>query len=66
MDAKTWLESPNVDELTKKELSAITDSAELEDRFNGLLEFGTGGLRGTLGAGTRRMCASATASSTAT
>ena len=55
MDAKTWLESPNVDELTKKELSAITDSAELEDRFNGLLEFGTGGLRGTLGAGTRRM-----------
>ena len=55
MDAKTWLECPNVDEQTKKELAAITDCAELEDRFNGLLEFGTGGLRGTIGAGTRRM-----------
>ena len=55
MNAKTWLESPLVDEKTKQEILSVTDSAELEDRCSGLLEFGTGGLRGTIGAGTRRM-----------
>lgn len=38
------------------ELSAIAgDEAEIEDRFYRELEFGTGGLRGVLGAGTNRM-----------
>ena len=32
----------------------ITDNKEIEDRFYKELEFGTGGLRGVIGAGTRR------------
>jgi len=55
MTVKTWLESSVVDEATKEELRAVTNEEELEDRFAGLLEFGTGGLRGIIGAGTRRM-----------
>jgi len=55
MTVKTWLESSVVDEKTKEELRAVTNEEELEDRFSGLLEFGTGGLRGIIGAGTRRM-----------
>lgn len=43
------------DEDTEKELSAITDSKEIEDRFYKELEFGTGGLRGIMGAGPNRM-----------
>ncbi len=39
----------------KDELSAITDPKELEDRFYKELSFGTGGLRGIMGAGTNRM-----------
>ncbi len=50
-----WLNNPHVDEASKAELRAITDSKELENRFYGLLEFGTAGLRGTLGAGLRNM-----------
>ncbi|MCI2047049.1 MAG: phospho-sugar mutase [Faecalibacterium sp.] len=37
------------------ELSALHDPAEIEDRFYRELEFGTGGLRGVIGAGTNRM-----------
>lgn len=37
------------------ELTACTDEAQLYDRFYRNLEFGTGGLRGVLGAGTNRM-----------
>lgn len=48
-----WL--MNVDTETKKELSDITDAKEIEDRFYRHLEFGTGGLRGVIGAGTNRM-----------
>lgn len=48
-----WLN--NADVLTAAELRAITDSAELENRFYKDLEFGTGGLRGILGAGTNMM-----------
>ena len=55
MTVKTWLDSSVVDEKTKEELRAVTNEEELEDRFSGLLEFGTGGLRGIIGAGTRRM-----------
>ena len=50
-----WLDNPHVDEASKAELRAITDPKELESRFYGLLEFGTAGLRGTLGAGLRNM-----------
>ena len=40
---------------TRKELEALTDPKEIEDRFYRDLEFGTGGLRGVMGAGTNRM-----------
>lgn len=51
-----WLEDSYFDEDTKKELSAIKDNEkEIEDRFYKELEFGTGGLRGVIGAGTNRM-----------
>ena len=43
------------DEETKKELLNITDEKEIEDRFYKDLEFGTGGLRGIMGAGPNRM-----------
>lgn len=47
-----WL---TFDEETKAELSAITDEKEIEDRFYKDLAFGTGGLRGIMGAGSNRM-----------
>ena len=51
-----WLENDYFDEATKQELSAIKDDEkEVEDRFYKDLEFGTGGLRGVIGAGTNRM-----------
>lgn len=51
-----WLENDYFDEDTKKELAAIRDDEkEIEDRFYRDLEFGTGGLRGVIGAGTNRM-----------
>ena len=53
---KFWLEDEYFDESTKKELLEIADNqAEIEDRFYKELEFGTGGLRGVIGAGTNRM-----------
>lgn len=51
-----WLSDSYFDEGTKKELEAIKgDEKEIEDRFYKELEFGTGGLRGVIGAGTNRM-----------
>ncbi len=51
-----WLTNPAIDEETKQELRAIQDNAkEIEDRFYRELEFGTGGLRGVIGAGTNRI-----------
>jgi phosphoglucomutase len=51
-----WLESNSFDEATKAELRAIAgDDKEIEDRFYRDLEFGTGGMRGVIGAGTNRM-----------
>ena len=51
-----WLNDDYFDEETKKELLSIrNDEAEVEDRFYRELEFGTGGLRGVIGAGTNRM-----------
>lgn len=43
------------DEETAAQLNAITDEKEIEDRFYKDLEFGTGGLRGIMGAGANRM-----------
>ena len=51
-----WLEDDYFDQDTKNELLAIRNNpAEIEDRFYKELEFGTGGLRGVIGAGTNRM-----------
>ena len=53
---KSWLEDDYFDQETKQELLAIrNDEKEIEDRFYKELEFGTGGLRGVIGAGTNRM-----------
>lgn len=51
-----WLQDDYFDESTKEELRSIKDNeAEIEERFYKDLEFGTGGLRGVIGAGTNRM-----------
>lgn len=51
-----WLSDRYFDAEIKKELESIKDDeAEIEDRFYKELEFGTGGLRGVIGAGTNRM-----------
>lgn len=55
--AETWL-SPQYDEATRKEVQALLDNpdtTELVDAFYKDLEFGTGGLRGIMGAGSNRM-----------
>lgn len=56
-EARKWL-SPSFDEKTREEVQAMldnTDKSELIDSFYRSLEFGTGGLRGIMGAGTNRM-----------
>ncbi len=51
-----WLNSEHFDKETKDELLSIKDNVEeIEDRFYKDLEFGTGGLRGKIGAGTNRI-----------
>lgn len=51
-----WLKDSNIDEDTKQELRNLEkEPQELEDRFYKDLEFGTGGLRGVIGAGSNRM-----------
>ena len=53
---ESWLSDPYFDDATKQELLAIrNDEKEVEDRFYTSLTFGTGGLRGVIGAGTNRM-----------
>ena len=55
--AQEWL-SPAFDEETRKEVQAMLDNPDptaLIDAFYQILEFGTGGLRGIMGAGTNRM-----------
>ena len=53
---KIWSTDPFFDETTRNELLAIADnSTEIENRFYKDLEFGTGGLRGIIGAGTNRI-----------
>ena len=51
-----WCSDTYFDEKTREELKALKgNDAEIEDRFYRQLEFGTGGLRGVIGAGTNRM-----------
>lgn len=50
-----WINSTEIDEETKAELKSIVDETDLEDRFYKDLEFGTGGLRGVIGAGSNRL-----------
>ena len=52
---KYWCESPVFDEATREELKSLTDESQIKDRFYKNLSFGTGGLRGIIGAGTNRM-----------
>ena len=55
--AEAWV-AHDVDPSTRAEVEALlkkNDVAELEDRFNARLEFGTAGLRGVLGGGPNRM-----------
>ncbi len=55
-DYKRWLEADLLDYDLKKELQDIEgDDNAIKERFAVKLEFGTAGLRGTLGAGTNRM-----------
>lgn len=51
-----WCTDEYFDEATRAELKALEgNETEIEDRFYRQLEFGTGGLRGVIGAGTNRM-----------
>lgn len=51
-----WLNDESIDAATKEELQGLQgQDKELEDRFYRDLEFGTGGLRGVIGAGSNRM-----------
>ena len=52
---RLWSEDPYFEEEIRQELKKINDPQEIEDRFYTDLEFGTGGLRGIIGAGTNRM-----------
>lgn len=54
--AKQWIKSP-FDIATQNEIKALleSDSKDLTDRFYKDLEFGTGGMRGIMGAGTNRI-----------
>ena len=51
-----WLAQPDLDDAMKAELVSVAGNGEaITDRFYRDLEFGTGGLRGVIGAGTNRM-----------
>ncbi len=50
-----WLNDEFFDSTTRRELANLANEKEIEDRFYRDLEFGTGGLRGVMGAGTNRM-----------
>ena len=53
---ESWCTSPIFDDATKAELKSLEGNEdEIFDRFYRELEFGTGGLRGVIGAGTNRM-----------
>ncbi len=50
-----WCASPVLSQEQRDELTALTDEAEINDRFYRTLEFGTAGLRGVMGMGLNRM-----------
>ena len=50
-----WLANATEDPDLQRELQALTDEADIFERFYRNIAFGTGGLRGVLGAGTNRM-----------
>ena len=50
-----WLNHAKIDQDTKAALLAMTDNTQITEAFHAELEFGTGGLRGIMGAGTNRM-----------
>ena len=50
-----WLEKVEDKEIKNELLSVARNEKEIEDRFYKSLSFGTGGLRGIIGAGTNRM-----------
>lgn len=50
-----WSENSYFDEEIRQELGQVIDPQEIKDRFYTDLEFGTGGLRGIMAAGTNRM-----------
>lgn len=50
-----WLEKADNAEVKNELLSVVGNDKEIEDRFYKSLSFGTGGLRGIIGAGTNRM-----------
>ena len=53
---ESWLSDSFFDEETRSELALLRDNfSEIEERFHKDLEFGTGGLRGIIGAGSNRM-----------
>ena len=53
---KKWINSDYFDRKTREELLNIEhDKKEIEDRFYKNLDFGTGGLRGIIGAGSNRI-----------
>ena len=53
---QAWCIDSYFDEKTREELKGLEgNEEEIEDRFYRQLEFGTGGLRGVIGAGTNRM-----------
>lgn len=52
---RKWMDFPNLDVELQKDLASVTDESDINDRFYKDLEFGTGGLRGIMGAGTNRM-----------
>lgn len=53
---RRWLDAPQLSEAERAELAAIAgDEKEIESRFFSQLEFGTAGLRGTMGVGLYRM-----------
>ncbi len=51
----SWCTDSYFDEDTRDELQSLTDEKEIEDRFYKNIEFGTGGLRAVMGAGTNRI-----------
>jgi phosphoglucomutase len=56
--AQTWLDSPVIDDTTKDDIKSLLDAEDskpLIDNFYKDLEFGTGGLRGIMGAGSNCM-----------